>query len=198
MSTSWILFLSAAGCGLLFAGCGLWAQLVDGTRSGPYRPREAFLPVGILAFCLAFGGLAFLIDSGVAETTLYETVEDTAAVSDDPPVTGVHRFGVQHPGARHDLLVAPESSISVDDPVRVRVRLSTPDGLVAVDEERTLDVRCEGLTGPCEWDTFTADFVPASAGDGELRVTVLDPGVTRVHVRIGDEEKTDGERAPGY
>lgn len=197
MSTSWILFWSAFGCGLLFGGCALWVQLLDGTR-GAYRPRDAVLPAGILAFCAAFGGLAFLIDSGVAETTLYETVVDTASVAQEPPFTGSHRFVVERPGVAHDLLVAPESSASVDEPVRVRVRLAGPDGRTAIDGESTLDVRCPGITDPCVWDTVHADFVPAAAGEWDLRVTVLDPGVTRLHLRVGDADKTDGERAPGY
>lgn len=197
MSTSWILFWSAFGCGLLFAGCAVWAQSIDGTR-GAYRPRDAALPAGILAFCAVFGGLAFLLDSDVAGTTLYETVVDTASVAEDPPFTGGHRFLVERSGVEHDLLVAPESSASVDEPVRVHVRLAGPDGRTAIDEERTLDVRCGGITDPCEWNTVTAGFVPATAGEWDLQVTVLDPGVTRLHLWVGDEEKTDGERAPGY
>jgi len=36
--------------------------------------------------------------------------------------------------------------------------------------------------------------------DGELRLTVtlLTPDVPTVHVWLGDEEKTDGQRIPGY
>jgi hypothetical protein len=35
-------------------------------------------------------------------------------------------------------------------------------------------------------------------GNLQLTVTVLTPDVPTVHVRMGDEEKTDGQRIPGY
>ncbi|MBC3190616.1 hypothetical protein H7X46_06005 [Pseudonocardia sp. C8] len=192
MSTSWILFWTGVGCGVLFAGCALWAQLQDGTRS--YRWRDAGLPAAIMAFCTAFGAVAFLLDSGNADRTLYETVADTAAA--DVPFTERHTFTVEHPGARHPLMIAVEpAGFTFSDPLRMRVRLAGPDGRTAIDDDVVLEAWC---APDCEWDRFSTEIVPETAGPWDLQVTVRTPGVSSIHVWIGDDEKTDGERAPGY
>ena len=48
------------------------------------------------------------------------------------------------------------------------------------------------------WDYWRRDVTPARAGDYLLTVTVLSPGVPRVHVWVGDDRKTDGHRIAGY
>ncbi|MBP2370437.1 hypothetical protein [Pseudonocardia parietis] len=194
MSTSWILFWTAVGCGVLFAGCALWAQLRDGTRTRRYRWRDAGLPVAIMAFCTAFGALAFVLDSGNADRTLYEIVTDTTAV--EVPFAERHTFTVEHPGARHPILIAVEpAGPAMRDPVRMRIRLAGPDGRTAIDDELVLEAWC---APDCEWDRFSTDVVPAAAGTWDLQITVGTPGVSAIHVWIGDDEKTDGERAPGF
>ncbi len=94
-------------------------------------------------------------------------------------------------------MVAPDSSETISTPIRVHVRMTGPDGRSLIDEEQLLDVRCP-TDEPCEWYTFSEEYVPGRAGPHALEVTVLDPGVTSLHVRVGDADKTDGERAPGY
>jgi hypothetical protein len=48
------------------------------------------------------------------------------------------------------------------------------------------------------WDGYSTDFTPATGGDLQLRVTLRTLDVPSVDVWVGDEEKTDGRRIPGY
>lgn len=191
MSTSTIIFLSAVACGVLFGALAVYEQ----ARRMPWRQVAWKTPIWLLVGATAMGGFFYLIDSGVAEQTIYETV--AAGPGADVPATTSYPFVVEHPTARHDLMVAPESSEQVGAPVRVHVRMAGPDGRSLIDEERMLDVRCPSEE-PCEWYTFSTELVPGRAGPHDLEVTVLSPGVTSVHVRVGDAENTDGERIPGY
>ena len=210
MSTSTIIFLSAVGCGLLFAACAWIAQLgpdpAPATKRkkgrgkadqvvepAPPRRRRWVLPVVILAGCTAFGGLAYLIDDGVANTTLYEIEADGTGAT--APETFVFETAVEHPGVEHRLLVAPLSEASVDGPVDLRVRVVDSAGKVVVDEGVTLDTRCEAF---CEWSAYSTGFTPSRPGPLDLEVTVGTPDVPTLHVRVEDPEKTDGQRAPGY
>ena len=193
MSTSWILFWSAVACGVLFAGCALWAQLLDGTSTRAYRWRDAGLPAAILACCAGFGALAFALDSGNADRTLYESVTHPVA---DGPFTERHTFTVEHPGVRHPVLIVVDpASFGMRDPVRLEVRLAGPDGRTALDDAPVLEAWC---APDCEWDRYSTDVVPATAGTWDLDLRVLTPGVGRVHVWVGDDERTDGRRAPGF
>ena len=68
-----------------------------------------------------------------------------------------------------------------------------------VDDERTpLEPRCDDKSWNCTWDSYSRGFTPATGGDLRLTVTLLTPDVPTVHVWVGDEEKTDGQRIPGY
>jgi hypothetical protein len=185
-----IIFLSAVGCGVLFAWCGLLAQ------SGPKGPRgwrRWLMPAGIFAFCTLFGAAAFLIDSGNAETTLYEI--EAEGSGSQVPVAVRFDVAVEHPGAEHDLLVAPLSDASVDRPAELQVQLTDPSGAVLLDDAVLLETRCEAF---CEWDYYSELFTPRVLGVHTVVVTVLTPDVPVLHVRVGDPLKTDGERAPGY
>jgi hypothetical protein len=153
-------------------------------------------PVLILLGCCAFGGLAYLLDSGVAEQTLYEI----EAEGSGPAVPADIAFDVtvEHPGARHDLLVAPETDVEVTAPAQIRVRLADPAGALLLDEPRSLDRRCDPEPALCTWDSYSAEFTPSRPGPYRLVVTLLTPDVPVLHVRVGDEQKTDGHRIPGY
>ncbi|RZT83434.1 hypothetical protein EV383_0239 [Pseudonocardia sediminis] len=192
MDTSTILFLSALACGVLFAVCAVYSQMRDGVRLGSVRWTT---PAVILGCCAAFGGLAYLLDSGVAEQTLYEIEAEGTGAQVPRPIS--FAIPVEHPGAMHSLMVAPKTDTDVTDAADVRVQLNDPAGRVLVDEPRTLDQRCPS-DGRCEWDSYTKDFTPPGPGTYELVVTVLTPDVPIVHVWVGDELKTDGQRAPGY
>lgn len=193
MTTSQILFLTGVLCGVLFAACAVIPQLRGGT---PLRRVQWTLPAVILGFCTAFGGLAFLIDSGVAERTLFEVeVPGSQAVVPEMMEWDV---AVEHPGALHELGVYLNSEANVDTPADLRVQLVDPVGRVLLDDERTLEPRCEGRDWNCDWDSYTAEFTPPVHGDMRLTVTLLTPDVPTLHVRVGDEDKTDGRRIPGY
>jgi hypothetical protein len=105
---------------------------------------------------------------------------------------------VEHPRARHDLVVAAKSESDVDSPAQVRVQLLDPGGQPLLEESRTLEPRCEDTPAVCTWDGYSAEFTPVAPGAHRLIVTLDTPDVPVLHVRIGDEQKTDGVRAPGY
>jgi hypothetical protein len=105
---------------------------------------------------------------------------------------------VEHPGARHDLLVAPKSESDVDSPAQVRVQLLDPGGQPLIEESRTLEPRCADTPAVCTWDSYGAEFTPFTPGVHRLVVTLDTPDVPVLHVRVGDDQKTDGVRAPGY
>jgi hypothetical protein len=187
MSTSTILFLSAAGCGVLFAVCGVFAQGV------PLQKVRWTMPVVILACCCGFGGLAYLLDSGNAGQTLYEI----EAQGSGPAAPEAIRFDipVEHPGVEHSLLVAPLTDENVDRPAELQVQITDPSGQVLLDRSETLEPRCDDF---CEWDALSASYTPTGPGELTMIVTVGTPDVPTLHVYVGDPEKTDGQRIPGY
>jgi hypothetical protein len=187
MSTSTILFLSAVGCGVLFAVCAVYAQ------GAPLLKVRWAVPVAILAACSAFGGLAFFLDSGNARQTLYEI----DAEGSGPVAPQAIRFDipVEHPGVQHELIVGPKSDASVDTPAQLQVQITDALGQVLLDQSETLDTRCDEF---CEWDSFDASYTPTGPGELTMVVTVSTPDVPVLHVWVGDPEKTDGVRAPGY
>jgi hypothetical protein len=105
---------------------------------------------------------------------------------------------VEHPRARHDLVVAAKSESDVDSPAQVRVQLLDPGGQPLLEESRTLEPRCEDTPAVCTWDSYSAEFTPFAPGVHRLVVALDTPDVPVLHVRVGDEQKTDGVRAPGY
>jgi hypothetical protein len=192
VSTSQILFLTGALCGVVVGTSAVVPQLRGGT---PLRRVRWTLPAAILGFCTAFGGMAFLIDSGVAEQTLFEV--EVPGSGPSAPAVLEWDIPVEHPGALHSLGVYPKTDADVETPADIEVRLTDASGQVLVDEERTLEPRCEDKSWNCTWDSYSADFTPGP-GTHRLTVTLLTPDVPTVHVWLGDEEKTDGQRIPGY
>jgi hypothetical protein len=193
VSTSQILFLTGLGCGLFFAVLAVYAQV---RGAGRRRDVRWWLPAGILAFGAAFGGMAFLLDSGVAGKTLFE-VEVPGSGAAVPSVLA-WEIPVEHPGAGHELGVYLNSDRNVETPADVRVQLGDSLGRVLIDDERTLEPRCDGKSWDCTWDGYSREFTPPADGELRLTVTLLTPDVPTVHVWLGDEEKTDGQRIPGY
>jgi hypothetical protein len=193
VSTSTILFLTGVACGVFFAALAVYGQARGG---GSLREVRWGVPVGILVFGAAFGGTAFLIDSGVAGKTLFEA--EVAGSGAAVPSVLEWEIPVEHPGAGHSLGVYPNSDRNVDTPADVRVQLVDDVGRVLVDDERTLEPRCGDESWNCTWDSYSTDFTPPIGGELRLTVTLLTPDVPTVHVWLGDEEKTDGRRTPGY
>ncbi|MGQ0573948.1 MAG: hypothetical protein ACT4RN_07045 [Pseudonocardia sp.] len=173
------------GFGVFFAALALWAQ-----------PRDAGwgVPIGLLAFGVAFGSLAYLLDSGLAETTLFEV--------DARGPAGVQEFrvDVEHPGVEHELLVAPriDELADVPGPVDLDIRVAAADGTSLLATPLLLGVDCASREYFCGWESWYGTFTPRAAGAHVLRVEVRTPDVDVVHLRVEDPEKTDGVRAPGY
>jgi hypothetical protein len=187
-----ILFLTGLGCGVFFAAVAVWAQ----ARRGSLRDVHWWLPIGIVAFGTAFGGMAFLIDSGVAGKTLFEAEVPGSGAA--VPSVLEWEIPVEHPGAAHELGVYLNSDANVESSADVRVQLGDSLGRVLIDDERTLEPDCSGKSWDCTWDRYETSFTPATDGELRLTVTLLTPDVPSVHVWLGDEEKTDGQRIPGY
>jgi hypothetical protein len=187
VTTSDWLFLTGLGLGVFFAALTVWAQ-----AQGPKGLRDVSwkIPAGFVVFGAAFGSLAYLIDSGVAEKTLFEI--------DAPGDIGVQEFrvAVEHPGVEHSLLVAPGLDGDADAPVELAVSVASGNTPL-VSEGLVLPVDCSGRSVYCGWESWTGRFTP---GPGTLvvRVDVRSPGIETLHLRVEDPEKTDGVRAPGY
>jgi hypothetical protein len=192
VTTSQILFLTGLLCGAFFAGVAVYAQARQGA---PFGRRYWTVPAWLLLGGVAFGAAAFLLDSGVAEKTLFEA--EVPGSTDATPAVLEWDIPVEHPGALHELGVYPNSDRDVDAPADVRVQLVDPVGRVLIDRTEALQPRCD-TNHFCDWDGYSAEFTPAAGGDLRLTVTVLTPDVPTVHVRVGDEQKTDGHRIPGY
>jgi hypothetical protein len=197
VSTSVLLFGIGAGFGLLLAGLMVWAQV----RSGGWGSVQWGMAAGLLGFGLLFGAGAYLLDSDLAETTLFEVDAPGSvgvAVGDPPPVR-TYVVVVEHPGVEHELLVAPLIDLAdAPGPAELHVRLDDGAGRPLLDEPLVLAVDCSGRSFYCTWASWTGSFVPQAATVHRLRVTVRTVEVPEVHLRIEDPEKTDGVRAPGY
>jgi hypothetical protein len=109
VSTSQILFLTGLLCGVLFAGCAVYEQR---RRGAPLGRRYWTVPTWILLGGAAFGATAFLLDSGVAEKTLFEAEVPGSTVT--VPAVLEWDIPVEHPGALHELGVYPNSDRDVD------------------------------------------------------------------------------------
>ena len=171
----------------------VYAQVRGGGR---WRDVRWWLPAGILAFGAVFGGMAFLLDSGVAGKTLFEAEVPGSGAA--VPSVLAWEIPVEHPGAGHELGVYLNSDRNVETAADVRVQLGDSLGRVLIDDERTLEPRCDGKSWDCTWDSYSVEFTPPVDGTLQLTVTLLTPDVPTVHVWLGDEEKTDGQRIPGY
>ncbi|MCO1660201.1 hypothetical protein [Pseudonocardia humida] len=200
MSTSVLLFLALLGVGVLIGA----APIVVSLRAGD-RLREApwGVAAGVVAFSALFGWGAYALDSVNARTTLFEVVaEGSRGVRLDDPAAPVRFFDVvvEHPGVEHTVLVNPVVETEVTDdagsPAELIVRLDGPSGRSYIDEPVHHDVECRRSS--CGWVPWYGRFTPAEAGVHRLAVTVVTIDVPKVHVRVEDPEKSDGERAPGY
>lgn len=187
MTTSDWLFLTGAACGVFFGALTVWAQ-----AQGPGGMREVRwkMPVAFVVFGVAFGSLAYLLDSGVAQTTLFEVDADGGV--------GVQEFqvAVEHPGVEHSLLVAPRLDGDATAPVEMTVFVASGNTPL-VSQPLVLDVECSSRSVYCGWQSWTGRFAPGP-GTLTVRVEVHSPQIDVLHLRVEDPDKTDGVRAPGY
>ena len=167
-------------------------------REDGHAHRKAMVPLGI--GLVAFVVLAFSLNSGVSDKTLFEAQVD--GTGDAAPAVLTFTVPVEHAGVRHEFDVNPRADgQSVDDPIDVAVRLTDPAGAVVIDEHETLatyDDSDSSWGRHNVWDDWDREVTPTQAGDYLLTVTVLSPDVPQVHVWVGDDEKTDGHRIDGY
>jgi hypothetical protein len=199
VSTSVLLFLVCAACGVGFAALAVYGQVSGGER---LRSVHWGVPAAIVVFCLLFGVGAYAIDNSTARTTLFEIDAEGSLGVPVGAQAPVRQFDlrVEHPGVEHTLFVSPTLGDTGGDPegvVELHVWLAAPDGRVLVDEALQLAPECRRTSG-CGWEDWTARFTPATAQVHLLAVTVVSVDVPAVHVLVTDPEKTDGERAPGY
>jgi len=153
VSTSQILFLTGAACGVFFAALAVYGQARGG---GSLRDVRWGVPIGIVVFGLLFGGVAFLLASGVAGKTLFEA--EVPGSGNAVPSVLEWEIPVEHPGAGHELGVYLNSDRNVETPADVRVQLGDSLGRVLIDDERTLEPRCDGKSWDCTWDGYSREF----------------------------------------
>jgi hypothetical protein len=199
VSTSVLLFLVCAACGVGFAALAVYGQVRDGER---LRSVRWGVPAAIVVFCLLFGVGAYAIDNSTARTTLFEIDAEGSLGVPVGAQAPVRQFDlrVEHPGVEHTLFVSPtlgDTGGDAEGVVELHVWLAAPDGRVLVDEALQLAPECRETSG-CGWEDWTTRFTPATAQVHLLAVTVVSVEVPAVHVLVTDPEKTDGERAPGY
>lgn len=187
MSGSVIVAGSFVGVCLLFAGLAAWSGVRYG--GGPMAYRRAV--IGMVVLGLAGGAYAYRVGEAQSRVTLFE-VDIAAAPQLDLVIP------VEHPGVTHLLTIDPKLGPGLRqarEPVALQFSLSDPSGSPLLDQQVTLQVRCERR---CAWNAWEGSFTPASAGPHALRIALLTPDVPRVFVRVEDPLKTDGQRAPGY
>lgn len=183
-ASSWLLAVAIYTPCLIFAALTLWF--------GRATPRRvALVTVGFAVGGLAFAVWAGLTDYGHRAVTLFET-----EVPGDTPQT--LSFAVEHPGVEHILSVWPTGAgpLGARRAVALRVELSDAEGALLLSHEATLEPRTSRSS--TDWDAITLNFTATTGGTYLLRIVPLTPGIPRVHVRIADPLKTDGERMPGY
>jgi hypothetical protein len=186
-ASSWLLATAIYIPCLIFAAMTLYFG-----RATPLKAR-------LIAAGLAVGGLAFavwggMVDYGQRATTLFETEVEVAGGRAAQELT----FAVEHPGAEHTLTVFPTGAgpLGALESVALRVELFDGEGRAVLAEEATLEPR--SADSSTDWDVLTLPFTPDGGGTYTLRVTPLTGGIPRVHVRVEDPLKRDGERMRGY
>lgn len=175
----------------------------DVRKNASMRRRTRGTALFLLAFGAAFGYLAFYLDNTLRITTLHEAMlAGTAGASPGTPAPErVVTFTVEHPGVGHELSLDPVSDVlqPPESDVDISFSLHGPGG-EAVLTERTerFDVRGASRGERANWYGKTFTFTPPNSGLHTLRIKPLTTGIPRIHVRIEDPMKRDGERMSGY
>ncbi|HMQ30951.1 MAG TPA: hypothetical protein PKD53_09490 [Chloroflexaceae bacterium] len=192
-ASSWLLATAFYLPCLIFAAMALYFG-----RATPVKAR-------LVAAGLAVGGLAFavwggLVDYGQRAVTLVETeLEGSAGLPPGaaPPARELS-FAVEHPGVEHTLHFWPVAGpLGAGGTAVVRVELRDAGGATLLALEERFEPRARS-DGPDRWGSASARFTPGRGGGYTLLVTPVTHGIPRVHVRIEDPLKRDGERMPGY
>jgi hypothetical protein len=195
VSTNEGLLVAFTGIGVLLAAL----FFIGSARAHGLRRASRLGPLGALGFCALLGVGGYSLPNG-EEETLFEVVAEGSpgARAGDPAPVREFDVLVEHPGVEHTMTVdlpreSPGGSFHSGE---LHVRLDDPAGRPLAEQYGHLGVDCHSRG--CDRDSLGLVFTPATAGPHRLVLTVLTPDVPLVHVHIGDPEKTDGVRAPGY
>lgn len=179
-----------------------WAVVHFGRRARQSEQKLRRLRIGLLAGGGLLAAYALVVDLELRRTTLLEVLIE--------PVGEIHtlRFGVEHVGVEHSLLLAPRAPLGSEakGAVSLAVVLREGGGGGEEDAVRLLDealifetfVKGRGNRSlRSTWQSHTLHFTPRRACEHEL-VLELDQLPPVLQVRIEDPLKTDGERAQGF
>lgn len=164
------------------------------------KTRRAAIIFPLLGVVLGY--VAFHMNNRMAVTTLYEVmVEGSVGMTPGAPApVRSHLFNVEHPGVKHELLVAPVSKMfqAPTSGIEVSFSLAGPTGEALIPERTEAFAVERRSRRKTEWEGKTFDFTPVAAGSHTLEVVPLTIGIPGIHVRVEDPLKRDGQRAAGY
>ncbi|MEJ2861179.1 hypothetical protein [Actinomycetospora flava] len=190
MTTSWILLIVCVGLGVGFYALGVWVLRRGQGLRGALLDRRL---LGLLVGSLVFGVFAYVVNQSTAQTTLYEVAVETGGV----PVTQPFAMTVEHPGAEHTILVDLDAPSQVAGAAEFEIRVVDATGRVLAEGPRSTPWECRGDSA-CAFGGYYEYVTPGVGGALTVTITVLTPGIDVLHVAVFDEDKTDGERMPGY
>lgn len=179
-----------------------WAERLAGWSVRKVRTVAASMAIGGLVFAV----YAFAVDWDLRRTTLFEVLIE---IEEEDPGQGAgtvrsYEFNVESPGVEHDITYAPKPRPLhyASGDVRIRIEILDAIGERVHTDETLFEPRLAGGHRPAsahhEWSGRSTAFTPRSTGPHTLRVLPLTRGIPRIQVRIGDPEKRDGGRIPGY
>lgn len=205
MTNSHLIGLVTFGASALFA---LVAWVVSNkhpdVRNNPsMRRRTRRAALFLLVFGGAFGYFAFYLDNGLRVTTLHEAMlaGTVGAAAGSPAPERTITFTVEHPGVRHELSLDPISDVfqTPESDVDISFSLHGPSGKAILPARTERFAVREASRGErANWYGETFSFIPSDAGLHTLQVKPLTTGIPRIHMRIEDPMKRDGERMSGY
>lgn len=195
MTTSHWVGLIIFGSFALFALLCWWASVKHPeVRQNPVSRRfTQTMAWVLLVFGAGFGYWVFTVDYKMRVTTLHEEMVEGK--------TQTIRFTVEHPGVRHELLLAPTADLLHPPKTEAEIRFSLkgPKGQVVLPERiERFGVRGATTKERADWYSHTIGFVPTAAGPHTLPLQPLTPGIPRIHIYITDPQKRNGHRIPGY
>lgn len=167
------------------------------------RLRTRRTALWVLVGGAVFGYVAFLIDNDNRITTLHEVMIEGSAgtTAGSPAPLRTITFTVEHPGVEHKLLLHPTADLfqKPDFDVDISFAMRGPQREILLPESSERFAVDEGSSrNRTDWEGKTFSFKPSVAGVHTLWLRPLTVGVPRIHVRIEDPQKRNGERMPGY
>lgn len=204
MTNSHLIGFVTFGVFALFALLAWWSSDNHPSlrKDAAARSKARRTAVFLLTFGTVFGAFAFFVDDGMRATTLHEVMVEGSVgrrVGMPAPVR-IIPFTVEHPGVKHELLISPVSDVfqPPTSDVDVSFALRGPEGEVLPERTERFAVRTASRGERANWYGKEFSFTPTIAGNYVLQVKPLMTDIPRIHVRIEDPLKRDGERMSGY